>query len=97
MNEQKIYRLHAFVEGRVQGVGFRYFALNAAQDLNLSGWVRNRHDGRVEVLAEGDYQALDQMLIILRKGPAGGFVSNVNYTFSDSEGNFSHFRIASTA
>ena len=96
MSESQIYQLHAFVSGRVQGVGFRYFTLNAAQALQLSGWVRNRYDGRVEVLAEGDYQALNQLLTTLRKGPAGGFVSDVDYSFSDAGGQFNRFSVRST-
>jgi acylphosphatase len=47
--------LHAIVEGRVQGVGFRYFVLEVAELLGIYGWVRNRWDDTVEVLAEGTF------------------------------------------
>ena len=53
MSETSNYRLHAFIQGRVQGVGFRYYVMQAAQDYHLTGWVRNLYDGRVEVVAEG--------------------------------------------
>lgn len=96
MNENQCFKFHAYVTGRVQGVGFRYFTLNAAQSLNLTGWVRNRHDGRVEVLAEGDYEALNSLLNTLRQGPAGGFVSDVDYSFSDASGQFNRFTVRST-
>jgi len=55
MSENERYRLHAFVKGRVQGVGFRYFVLQSVEGLDLTGWVRNLYDGLVEVVAEGAY------------------------------------------
>ncbi len=55
-------RLHAVVEGHVQGVGFRYFVLTKAQHLNLTGWVRNTAEGNVEVMAEGERVDLDDLI-----------------------------------
>ncbi len=52
--------LHAWVEGRVQGVGFRYFVQDEAQSLGLSGWVRNVGDDKVEVWAEGKQADLNR-------------------------------------
>jgi len=97
MTEDKDYRLHAFVSGRVQGVGFRYFVLREAQDLHLTGWVRNLHDGRVEVVAEGTHPALNQLLIKLRQGPVSADVRDVDYEFSDARGDFSGFSPRQTA
>ena len=57
------------VKGRVQGVGFRYFAAREAQRLGLSGWVRNLHDGNVEVFAEGPEDSLDSLEASLNQGP----------------------------
>jgi acylphosphatase len=57
------------VAGRVQGVGFRYFTRAAALELGLAGWVRNLHDGRVEVLAQGTARSLDELAERLRQGP----------------------------
>ena len=57
------------VSGRVQGVGFRYFAVEAARAEGLSGWVRNREDGAVEVHAEGDEPSLARFEGKLRRGP----------------------------
>jgi acylphosphatase len=65
------------VEGRVQGVGFRWWAVGEAQRLGVTGWVRNRRDGSVEVLAIGDPQALAAMAKVLGEGPAGARVSQV--------------------
>lgn len=66
------------VHGRVQGVGFRDFVKRAARKLELSGWVRNRHDGTVEVEAIGEAHALDQLEIELSNGPPASRVSRVD-------------------
>jgi acylphosphatase len=94
-NNQK-YRLHAYIKGRVQGVGFRYFTLNAAQERQLTGWVRNRFDGRVEVIAEGEHEHLSRFLGDLRQGPISADVHDIDYEFTNAKGEFDHFRIRST-
>ena len=58
------------IMGRVQGVGFRWFAHDAAQRQGIHGWVRNLADGRVEVMAEGDADALDHFEAAVRRGPS---------------------------
>ena len=58
-----------FVRGRVQGVGYRYFAQYAASSLNLSGYAQNLDDGRVEVYASGPPASLDELAGILHRGP----------------------------
>ncbi len=65
------------VRGRVQGVGYRYFALQAARELNVGGFARNLPDGSVEVLAEGDETALIAFETRLREGPSFARVSAV--------------------
>jgi acylphosphatase len=62
------------ISGRVQGVGFRYFAQRAARDLGVTGWARNLDDGRVEVHANGVVKVLDEFEARLRKGPMGSDV-----------------------
>ncbi|MBI2723700.1 MAG: acylphosphatase [Chloroflexi bacterium] len=86
-------RLHAFVSGRVQGVGYRDFVRSAALRLDVSGWVRNGEDGRVEVVAEGDDATLQALLGALREGPRYGRVDDVTCEFSDAERVFRGFRI----
>lgn len=102
MSENHTQRLHAFIEGFVQGVGFRYYVLKSAQANNLVGWVRNRHDGRVEVMAEGELGHLNQLLSDLRKGPISADVAKVDYKFlevqrSEGRGEFKGFKVLSTA
>jgi acylphosphatase len=65
----------AVVSGRVQGVGFRFFAERAARDAGVRGWVRNVPDGSVETFAEGEEKAVRRYLETLRKGPVLGRVT----------------------
>jgi acylphosphatase len=65
------------VRGRVQGVGYRYFVLRAAESLSLAGWARNLPDGSVEVVAEGGEAALEDLEGRLRAGPGLARVSGV--------------------
>lgn len=66
-----------FVEGRVQGVGFRYFVEDAARELGLAGYTRNLADGRVEVYAIGPAEALDELEGRLWRGPRMAWVRRV--------------------
>ena len=69
--------LYVAVRGKVQGVGFRWFVRERARALGLTGWVRNRDDGSVEVLAMGDEGSLRQLRSLLGTGPSGASVSAV--------------------
>lgn len=71
---------HVFVEGRVQGVGYRDFARRTARRLGVRGWARNRLDGTVEVLAVGTAASLESFLADLRHGP--GVVSTLRVATS---------------
>jgi acylphosphatase len=66
-----------FISGRVQGVGYRYFAQRAASALGLSGYARNLDDGRVEVYAVGPVKKLDELAGALRQGPRWSDVRGV--------------------
>jgi acylphosphatase len=71
-------RARRFVlSGRVQGVGFRYFALDAARREGLHGYVANRDDGSVEAVAEGDAESLERFERALRRGPSRSRVEHV--------------------
>jgi acylphosphatase len=69
--------LHAIVRGDVQGVGFRYFVQRRAQEAGLSGWVRNRPDGGVELHAVGTRPALERLLAQVSRGPGLAEVERV--------------------
>lgn len=96
MDEQNA-RLHAVVEGRVQGVGFRYFVEELADALGLTGWVRNRWDGTVEVLAEGERQLLEKLLAGLRRGPRAAYVTDVQVEWQAYTGEFRRFYVRVSA
>lgn len=66
------------ISGRVQGVGFRYFAQATAAREGILGWVRNTSEGRVEVVAEGDAEALERFERSLWHGPRGARVERVD-------------------
>jgi acylphosphatase len=66
-----------YVSGQVQGVGYRYFARDAAEKIGLGGYVRNLLDGRVEVYAIGSRAQLDALVADLRRGPRHAFVEDV--------------------
>ena len=90
-------KLHATVLGRVQGVGFRYYVLDNASSLNLTGWVRNRHNGTVEVLAEGEPDDLEALLRRLHKGPTSSHVEEIKHRWEPATGEFTRFRVRMTA
>ncbi|HZS11397.1 MAG TPA: acylphosphatase [Nitrospirales bacterium] len=86
-------RAHVFVQGRVQGVGYRAFARSAALRLGLTGGVRNLPDARVEVEAEGPKGRLEQFLEQLKSGPVGARVSSINVTWDAPTGSHAGFEI----
>ena len=97
MTENDLSRLHITVEGRVQGVSFRYFVVDNAQRLYLSGWVRNRWDGSVELVAEGNRQSLDKLLAAVRRGPRSSMVLGVKTDWREATGEFRDFRVRTTS
>jgi acylphosphatase len=90
-------RLVAIVRGDVQGVGFRWFVEREAARLRLEGWVANRADGSVEVVAEGDEDLLRELLLQLWEGPPGSAVSDVDVRHEPARGNIAGFSIRSGA
>jgi len=96
MTENEQTRLHAIVEGHVQGVGFRAYVERNAWQLGVSGWVRNRWDGTVEVTAEAERATLDQLLSALHRGPSASRVTQVKTHWLPATGEFSRFSVRST-
>jgi acylphosphatase len=78
--------IHFLVQGRVQGVGFRWFVQREASLLDLRGWVRNTEEGEVEIVASGAAAELDALRAKLRQGPRGSRVDRLNeHQLADSE------------
>jgi acylphosphatase len=75
-----------FIEGKVQGVGFRWWTVGEAARLGLAGWVRNRRDGRVEVLAIGDPAVLDRLAELCAAGPSGARVDRIERLPAEDDG-----------
>lgn len=94
MHENK--RLRAVMQGRVQGVGFRYFVQERAHELLLKGTCRNLTNGAVEVVAEGEQGALEAFLVALSNGPRMAHVESCEAVWLPATGEFSSFRIAPT-
>jgi acylphosphatase len=86
-------QLHLLVSGRVQGVGFRYYALTTARRLNVAGWVRNLPDGQVEIEAEGTRPALEEFARAMRAGPSASAVEDCAERWREQDGGLRGFRI----
>ncbi|MEU0517053.1 acylphosphatase [Streptosporangium sp. NPDC006007] len=84
-------RLTAWVRGRVQGVGFRWWTRARALELGLTGWARNTADGRVEVVAEGGGEPCARLLELLRGGDTPGRVDGVVERWSEAKGKAAGF------
>ena len=94
MNTDK--RVHLIIEGRVQGVGFRYFTIEKANELGIFGWVRNTFRNEVEIVAEGKKEVLENLIQILQRGPSHANVRHIDIKWYDATGQFSKFSIAPT-
>ena len=93
----EVRRLHLVITGRVQGVGFRYYVLRCARDRDLVGWVRNRPDGSVELVAEGDEASLRGLLADLKQGPPLSWVQQVSTEWQSTQPGLQRFDIGPTA
>jgi acylphosphatase len=74
------------LEGRVQGVGFRWWTVETARRLGVCGWVRNRRDGSVEVLVIGEAEALERLVEACRLGPPGARASGLRKAPAEDDG-----------
>jgi len=89
---QKV-RVRVIVTGRVQGVFFRYGVREMANQLGVFGWVKNRWDGAVEALFEGDQDRVKEMIDWCHKGPPDAHVQRVDTDREEYLGEFDHFSI----
>lgn len=88
-------RLEATVRGRVQGVGFRYWVVKRASGLGLTGWVANDADGTVRLVAEGPGPAIDDLEMLLHRGPIGAVVEAVQAVRMPATSAFTTFAVRS--
>lgn len=86
-------RAHVIIEGRVQGVFFRYHTQQKAYEIGVKGWVRNRRDGRVEAIFEGDKDKVDRIIQWCHRGPSEARVTNVKVEWENYTGEFEDFSI----
>jgi acylphosphatase len=89
-------RAHLVVSGRVQGVCFRYETQKTALELGLKGMVRNRMDGSVEVVAEGDKKIIEQLIGWCWQGPDMARVDEVEVKWEEPTGDYSGFKVEQT-
>ncbi|HLA43530.1 MAG TPA: acylphosphatase [Aggregatilineales bacterium] len=89
----EIERLHAIIYGRVQGVSMRYFVVEQAHILGVTGWVRNKIDGTVETIAEGDRFRLEKFLKKLYEGSPASDVTHIDTEWEAAQGNFKNFTV----
>ena len=86
-------RAHLLISGFVQGVFFRTTAQSMAQTLGLTGWVKNRTDGKVEIVAEGEEYNLNSLIQWCHHGPQGAHVNNVQVNICEYKGEFDKFSV----
>jgi acylphosphatase len=87
-------RAHVIVNGRVQGVAFRFETRRAAERIGVRGWVRNRPDGSVEAVFEGERRQVDEILAWCRRGPVLARVEHVDVEWKNAAGEYKDFFIA---
>jgi len=93
LDDEQKSRVHIFVSGRVQGVFFREGTRKKAKELGLFGWVRNLSDGRVEIIAEGRRENLEQLVNWAKKGSFLARVDKLEVKQEDYLGEFEDFEI----
>jgi len=86
-------RAHIYVSGHVQGVCYRDFTQKWASSLNLTGWVKNLYDGRVEAVAEGDKEKIETLVNKMKEGPSLANVENTDFSWEEYTGEYKDFRI----
>lgn len=86
-------RVRLIISGDVQGVGYRFTAIEVARDLDLAGWVRNNLDGSVEIVAEGPREKLENFITWAKKGPPLSQVDDLKIDWQQATGEFKRFEV----
>lgn len=89
MQETRVIKIH----GKVQGVGYRFFATRVARRLGLKGWIRNLRDGTVDAVVEGETEAIDEWLEEIREGPRYAEVTKIDQEQKTFLGKFGDFDV----
>lgn len=89
MKELRLIRVH----GKVQGVGFRFFATRVARRLELKGWIKNQRDGTVDAVVEGESARIDEWLEEIREGPRFAEVTKIEQKKEKYRGTFGEFDV----
>jgi acylphosphatase len=89
MKEQRHLRIH----GKVQGVGYRFFATRVARRMGLKGWIENNRDGTVEALVEGEKKTIDEWIEEIREGPRYAEVTHIEQESKDYTGRLPDFDV----
>ena len=92
-NQDESARIHVWVHGRVQGVGFRAFVQQNAIQIGVTGWVRNVGYGTVEAVAEGSKKQVDDFLRMVKRGPLASRVEDSREEWKKATGEFKYFRV----
>ena len=85
---------HFLITGRVQGVGFRFYMQRKARELGVTGWVRNRRDGSVEAMAQGESDAVETLTSWARRGPPSAIVADIR--IGEGSGDYASFETLPT-
>ena len=85
---------HLAISGRVQGVGYRFYTQRKARELGVTGWVRNRRDGSVEAVVQGEAELVDAMIAWARRGPPSAVVAEIRV--AEATGDYSTFETLPT-
>ncbi len=86
-------RAHVFITGRVQGVFFRLETKRNADKHDVTGWVRNLQDGRVEAMFEGEKDAVEKLITFCKHGPFGAKVTDFELIWESYKGTFDRFKL----
>ena len=92
-NRKKMARAHLFISGRVQGVAFRYYTRDIAQSLDISGWIKNCWNGKVEIVMEGEEKRLKELIDWCYRGPRRAIVEKIDIVWEEYRGEFGAFNI----
>ncbi len=89
----ELQRVHVWVKGLVQGVGFRAHVQYSARQIGVTGWVRNVGDDIVEAVGEGEREQLDRLVDAMKRGPRGAQVDESNVEWQNATGEFRDFQL----